>query len=117
MVPANGAIGERHSTLSTGSEHLQPHRVLQNNSRVPRAGYQIRGPSPRRTKHPDASRRAIPAVGRRRGGQMSRPPSMVQALPPDIELRRRVESVDGIERASSPVPYPKMITAVSTREV
>ena len=29
---------------------------------------------------------------------MSRPPSMVQALPPDLELRRRVESVDGIER-------------------
>ena len=41
----------------------------------------------------------------RRGGQMSRPPSMVQICPPDFELRRRVGSVDGIERGTIPFGF------------
>ena len=49
---------------------------------------------------------------------MSRPPSMVQALPPHVELRRRVESVDGIERASllffaKPLTYPPFASTLS----
>jgi hypothetical protein len=67
-VPANGAIGERQTTLPTGSEHLQPHRIVLSIPRVSWAGCQIRSPSPTRTQHAIASRRTKPAVGGRRGG-------------------------------------------------
>ena len=40
---------------------------------------------------------------------MSHPPSMVQICPPDLELRRRVGSVDGIEQASHLLVFAKAL--------
>jgi hypothetical protein len=46
MVPANGASGERQSTMPTGYDDLQLHRIVPSNSRVSRAGVPNQKPEP-----------------------------------------------------------------------